>query len=117
METIRYQLAPSIVEDGAYIVGVFAIRNESIVGSAWGPVDQKTGVAKLDTIEVNANLRGKGIGTGLISVFREEVVKKGAKKIWGEIKPEFGLRVEQAKNFYSKNGFIVSEDDTFETEI
>lgn len=117
MEIIRYQIAPSFEENHENVVGIFAVKGEGIVGSAWGPVNSQTGVAKLDTIEVNADLRGSGIGTGLLNIFKQEAVRFGAKKIWGEIRPELGLKVEKTRNFYAKNGFRVKEDDTFEAEI
>ncbi len=117
MEIIRYEVADPFKKNGENVVGVFAIGGSDYVGVIWGIVNPETGVAKLDTIDVNASLRGNGIGSGLISIFKEEVAKKGSKKIWGEINTEFGLKPSETRNFYKKNGFDVKEDGTFEAGI
>ena len=86
-----------------------------IIGSAWGGIEGDAAV--LDTVQVDPPKRGKGVGRQVVNGFVAAARQAGAKTIKGEVKPEFGLRVKETKQFYDKLGFRVGEDGTLEMDL
>jgi len=91
---------------------VLAVDGGEVVGSAFGGwVGSMVG---LDTIQVNPPTRGDGIGKMLVGAFVNLARSIGANGVVGEVKPEFGLRVNEVRQMYRDLGFRVGEDGTLE---
>lgn len=99
---------------GGLIKALFR-RNGEIVGSAWGGLEGD--VAQLDTVQVNPPERGMGVGKQVVSAFVDAARQSGAKRIKGEVKPEFGLRVQETRRFYSSLGFEVGDDSSLNMDL
>lgn len=73
--------------------------------------------AILDTVQVNPPERGRGVGNRVVEGFVTAARQAGAKRIKGEVKQEFGLKVEKTRRFYGGLGFEVGEDGTLEMDL
>ena len=76
-----------------------ALADDKIVAMVRLREDPKS-VAKLETMVVKKEYRGKGIGTGLTKYVIKQALKQGYKKIWVQAQ-------KHAQHLYEKTGFKV----------
>ena len=86
-------------------IKVYAFERDRPVGFAIGEI--RGNAVELETIHVDACRRGNGIGNLLLTTFINQARAAGAGSVSGEIKPEFGLNVDNTARFYQKHGITV----------
>lgn len=114
-EDFEIEVKPRIGEFGN-VYGIHARRNGELIGHAYGYFESD-GTAVLESVNINACERRRGIGTILLSRFVECMALEGVREITGEMKPEDQLKIEETRRFYWKNGFEVGEDFTLRKRL
>lgn len=92
--------------------------NGVTLGFAMGSFDPNTGSAFLDTIHVVNGERRRGIGTRVLTHFKQEALNLGAISMTGKLVPEAGfVTPEEVKSFYIRNGVSVSPEGMLFCEL
>lgn len=97
-----YQNMKEYIQDGTAII-IGAIQEEKLNGFIWGYLrksDEKAR-AHINYFVVNKDIRGQGIGQGLIREFYKEIEEKNI----NEIELMVTCSNKRAMNFYEKQGF------------
>lgn len=81
---------------------------EGILGSAFAGLEGET--VRLDSIQANPPVRGRGVGSALLTEVLEWGKERGAKTITGKFIPDPFSRPEDVEKFYNKFGITVDEN-------
>lgn len=77
--------------------------NEGSIGFAGYSINKKTGIARLEDIEIEPKYRDIGIGSELLAEVEKSAVKNGVSYIYGDIVELDEGEYSKNEHFYKKN--------------
>ena len=79
-----------------------------VIGSAFAALEND--ILRLDSIQANPPVRGRGIGGALLAAVIGWGREHGATRVSGDFKPDPFSRPEDVERFYQKHGISVTAD-------
>lgn len=86
-----------------------------IIGSAFAALEDDA--LRLDLIQTNPPLRGRGIGSALMAAVIGWGRERGAVRLTGEFKPDPFAKPEDVARFYAKRGISITVDGNLDGKL